>query len=88
MTQPSNTQCCVEACGGTCEATTITHEVKRGARLYVFENVPATICGKCRELWIDEEVLQEIDTLIEYGVPIQKIETPVYDFSRAPAPAH
>ena len=87
MTQPSNNRLCA-ACGGTCEVTTITHEVKRGTRLYVFENVPATICGECREIWIDEEVLQEIDKLIEYGVPVRKIETPVYDFSRAPAPAH
>jgi hypothetical protein len=38
--------------------------------------------------WIDEEVLQQIDKLIEYGVPVRKEETPVYDFSRAVAPAH
>jgi YgiT-type zinc finger domain-containing protein len=87
MTPLSNHQLCA-ACGGTGEATTITHEVKRGTHMYLFQNVPATICGECRELWIDEEVLQEIDTLIEYGVPVRKIETPVYDFSRAPAPAH
>jgi Zn-finger nucleic acid-binding protein len=48
----------------------------------------AKICGECREMWIDEEVLQELDKLIEYGVPVRKMETPVYDFSRAPAPAH
>ena len=84
---PSTTQLCA-ACGGKLEATTITHEVKRGTHIYLFQNVPAKICGECRELWIDEEVLQEIDKLIEYGVPVRKIETPVYDFSRAPAPAH
>ena len=84
---PSNTKLCA-ACGGTCETTTITHEVKRGTHIYLFQNVPAKICGECRELWIDEEVLQEIDKLIEYGVPVRKIETPVYDFSRVVAPAH
>jgi YgiT-type zinc finger domain-containing protein len=87
MTTPTNKQCCV-VCGGTCEATTITHEVKRGTHIYLFQNVPAKICGECRELWIDEVVLQEIDKLIEYGVPVRKIETPVYDFSRVVAPAH
>ena len=38
--------------------------------------------------WIDEEVLQVIDRLIESGVPVQTVETPVYDFPRAGAPAH
>jgi len=45
----SNTQLC-GACGGTCEATTITHEVKRGTHISLFQNVPATICGECREI--------------------------------------
>jgi YgiT-type zinc finger domain-containing protein len=80
---PSKTQLCA-ACGGKLEATTITHEVKRGTHIYLFQNVPATICGACREIWIDEEVLQQIDRLIETGVPVRKVETPVYDF----APAH
>jgi len=32
--------------------------------------------------------MQQIDQLIETGVPVRKVETPVYDFSRAVAPAH
>jgi len=87
MTSPSNTQLCV-LCGGTLEATTITHEVKRGTDIYLFQNVPAKICGECRDIWIDDEVLEQIDRLIETGVPVRKVETPVYDFSRAVAPAH
>jgi hypothetical protein len=50
--------------------------------------VPAKICSKCRDIWIDEEVLQQIDQLIETGVPVRTVETPVYDFPRAVAPAH
>jgi YgiT-type zinc finger domain-containing protein len=87
MTSPSNTQLCV-LCGGTLEATTITHEVKRGTHIYLFQNVPAKICSECRDIWIDDEVLEQIDRLIETGVPVRKVETPVYDFSRAVAPAH
>jgi len=87
MTSPSNTQLCV-LCGGKLEATTITHEVKRGTDISLFQNVPATICGECRDIWIDDEVLEQIDRLIETGVPVRKVETPVYDFSRAVAPAH
>jgi YgiT-type zinc finger domain-containing protein len=87
MTTPSNNQRCA-LCGGKFEATTITHEERRGTHMYVFENVPAKICGECREIWIDEEVLQQIDQLIETGVPERKVETPVYDFPRAIAHAH
>ena len=76
------------ACGGKLEATTITHEVKRSTHIYLSQNVPAKVCTACGEIWIDEEVLQQIDQLIESGVPVRKVETPVYDFLRAVAPAH
>jgi YgiT-type zinc finger domain-containing protein len=87
MTTTSNNQRCA-VCGGELEATTITHEEKRGSQIYLFQNVPAKVCTACGEIWIDEEVLQQIDQLIEYGVPVGKVETPVYDFPRAIAPAH
>ena len=74
-------------CGGALKATTITHEEKRDSNIYLFQNVPANVCTACGEIWIDEEVLQEIDKLIESGVPVRKVETPVYDFPRAVAPA-
>jgi YgiT-type zinc finger domain-containing protein len=86
MTTQTNNQLCA-VCGGELEATTITHEVKRGTHIYLFQHVPAKVCTACREIWIDEEVLQVIDRLIETGVPVRKVETPVYDFPRAVAPA-
>ena len=86
MTTNANNQLCA-VCGGELEATTITHEVKRGTHIYLFQNVPAKVCTACGEIWIDEEVLQQIDRLIETGVPVRKVETPVYDFTRAAAPA-
>jgi YgiT-type zinc finger domain-containing protein len=86
MTTKTNNQLCA-VCGGEFEATTITHEEKRDGNRYVFQNVPAKVCTACGEIWIDEEVLQQIDQLIEYGVPARKVETPVYDFPRAVAPA-
>jgi YgiT-type zinc finger domain-containing protein len=87
MTTTTNNLLCA-VCGGALEATTITHEVKRGADIYLFQNVPAKVCAACGEIWIDEEVLQVIDRLIESGVPARKVETPVYDFPRAGVPAH
>ena len=40
MTTKSNNQLCA-VCGGELEATTITHEVKRGTHMYLFQYVPA-----------------------------------------------
>jgi YgiT-type zinc finger domain-containing protein len=65
MTTKANKQRCA-VCDSELEAITITHEEKRGTHIYLFQNVPAKICGECREIWIDEEVLQQIDKLIEY----------------------
>jgi YgiT-type zinc finger domain-containing protein len=87
MTTKANKPRCA-VCGGELQATTITHEEKRDSQIYLFQNVPAKVCTACGEIWIDEEVLQEIDKLIEYGVPERKVETPVYDFPSAVAPAH
>jgi len=79
-----HTTCCV-VCGGELQATTITHEEKRGTHLYLFQNVPAKGCTTCGEIWIDEEVLKELDRLIATGIPVRTVETPVYDFARAGA---
>jgi len=37
------------------------------------------------EIWIDEETLKELDRLIDTGVPVRTVETPIYDFARATA---
>jgi YgiT-type zinc finger domain-containing protein len=73
--------------GGELKANTITHEEKRAAHIYLFQNVPAKVCNTCSEIWIDEEVLQQIDRLIETGILVRKVETPIYDFTRTAAPA-
>lgn len=70
-------------CGGQLRQTTITHEERRGTKFYLFQNVPAQVCGACGEVWIEEATLQEIDRLIREGEPTRKMETPVYDFAVA-----
>ena len=68
-------------CGGELRITNITHEERRGEKLYVFENVPAQVCVRCGEIWLEETTLQEIDRLIDQAQPTRKVETPVYDFA-------
>lgn len=79
-TQFTKERCAV--CGQKLCQTTITHEVRQEANIYLFQNVPAQVCKTCGEVWIEEITLQEIDRLIKEGEPIRKVETPVYDFVR------
>jgi YgiT-type zinc finger domain-containing protein len=78
-TNPTKELCAV--CGGELRPTTITHEERRGGHLYLFENVPAKVCTKCGEIWIEEKTLQAIDRLIERGQPTRHVPTPLYDFA-------
>jgi YgiT-type zinc finger domain-containing protein len=61
---------------------TITHQERRGAKLYLFQNVPAQVCSGCQEIWIEDTVLQEIDHLIAKGQPVPRVVTPVFDLAR------
>ncbi len=70
-------------CGGRLRKTVITHEEKRGTKLYLVRNVPAKACGSCGEVWIAGTTLEGIARLIRKGEPVRKIETPVYDFAVA-----
>jgi YgiT-type zinc finger domain-containing protein len=83
MTTNLKNQLCA-VCGGELQATTITHEEKRGTAIYLFQNVPAKVCAACGEVWIDEETLKALDRLIAEGVPVRTVKTPIYDFARVP----
>jgi len=52
-------------CGGTLERQTITHQQPWGDDLYEFENVPALVCRQCGEVWLEAEVGQLIDKIIQ-----------------------
>jgi YgiT-type zinc finger domain-containing protein len=52
-------------CGGSLERKTITHRQPWGDELYEFENVPALVCRQCGEVWLEAEVGQLIDKVIQ-----------------------
>jgi len=68
-------------CGGELKNTTITHEVRHGTQVYLFEHVPAQVCTICGEIWIEELVLQQIDRLLKQGEPARTVQMPIYDFT-------
>lgn len=78
--QQSQQKSICAVCGGKLEATTLTHEERRGTDIYLFQHVPALVCSVCGEIWIEETTMKEIDRLLHSGAPTHTVETPVYDF--------
>jgi YgiT-type zinc finger domain-containing protein len=79
----SQTKDICAVCGGKLRETSITHEERRGTQLYLFQHVPALVCSRCGEIWIEEATLKKIDRLLHSGEPTRTVETPVYDFALA-----
>ena len=74
---PNPTSCA--RCGGSLEHGTITHQQPWGDELYEFENVPALICRQCGEVWLDAEVGQLMNTIIErHPEPRKFHQVPVF----------
>lgn len=57
----------------------ITHQQPWGAELYEFENVPASVCRQCGEVYLDAQVSQLIDAVIKRNPePKRYHQVPVY----------
>lgn len=79
MTRRAKEPCAV--CGSKLRPTTVTHEERREAHCYLFQNVPAQVCAACGEVWIEEATLREIDRLLSKGGPVHKVHTQIFNFA-------
>lgn len=69
-------------CGGTLEPKTITHQQPWGEELYEFENVPALVCRQCGEVWLNAEISQRIDEIIQHHPqPKRYHQVPVFSLA-------
>jgi YgiT-type zinc finger domain-containing protein len=69
-------------CGGSLERKTITHQQPWGDELYEFENVPALVCRQCGEVWLEAEVGQLIDRIIQqHPEPKRYHQVPVFSLA-------
>ena len=74
---PTPTKC--TKCGGSLQRQTITHRQSWGDQLYEFENVPALVCQQCGEVWLEAEVGQLIERIIqEQPEPKRYHQIPVF----------
>jgi YgiT-type zinc finger domain-containing protein len=53
------------ACGGTMEQGETTFTVDFGAGVVVLRNVPAMVCSQCGMEWINDEIAEEIEKIVE-----------------------
>jgi YgiT-type zinc finger domain-containing protein len=69
-------------CGGSLERQTVTHQQPWGEELYEFENVPALVCRQCGEVWLEAEVGQLIDKIIQHHPQPKKYrQAPVFSLA-------
>jgi YgiT-type zinc finger domain-containing protein len=47
------------------EKRIVVHQQNWGGELYEFENVPALVCRQCGEVWLEAEVGQLIEKIIQ-----------------------
>jgi YgiT-type zinc finger domain-containing protein len=78
MSTPNN---CV-LCGGSLKPQTITYQKPWGDELYEFENVPALVCQECGEVWLDAEVSQLMERIIQlHPQPKRYHQVPVFSLT-------
>jgi YgiT-type zinc finger domain-containing protein len=64
-------------CGGVEIITSVTRQFSRHGQVFVFQNIPVTVCESCGTVFFSEENLQKIDRLIESG---HTVPAPVNSF--------
>jgi YgiT-type zinc finger domain-containing protein len=79
------------ACGSTeARRTLVRSAFWLDDRLVVVEDVPAVVCGSCREQSIDDDTVVQLDLLRGEGFPaeraLRELRVPVFSFAGRPGP--
>ena len=80
MSRQSPTRC--GDCGGSLERKTIVHTQPWGEDLYRFEDVPALVCAQCGSVWLEAQVSQAIDRVIQSHTSPKRFQSvPVFSLA-------
>lgn len=70
-------------CGGALVKQEIDYEKKVGNRRALFENVPAQVCTRCEEVWLDASVAEKIEKLFWKSLrPKKWLRIPILSLSK------
>lgn len=82
--KPDRDTCSV--CGTPLRIERITYTQTIGDAFYVVTDVPAKVCPQDGEQYLEPDVVDAVQDLIDRGTaPTKTIEVPVYRFSQGPA---
>ena len=67
-------------CKGNLNSGTINYPIDLGDKFILIKEVPANICGQCGEYYIDDEVFEKIENIInhvkkaDFGIEIEVVK--------------
>ena len=71
-----------EHCGGKVRTKRVIVDLRRGARLYIFRNVPVGVCSKCGERYYPGRTLEHLDEIAKHGLDqAETIRVPTFDYA-------
>lgn len=72
------------SCGGILVSKKIEYEKCVGSKRMIFENVPASVCASCDEVWLAGSVAEKIEKVFHKNLkPKSWIKIPVWAFPKA-----
>ncbi|HLX65061.1 MAG TPA: YgiT-type zinc finger protein [Planctomycetota bacterium] len=70
-----------EFCGGKVVERRLTKDLRLGARLFAFENVPVGVCVNCGHRIFKGPVLERLEELAHSRAPVKRrLSVPVRDY--------
>jgi len=74
-------------CGGETQIKKRTVDFRWGDKLFVIQNVPVEVCGKCGERYYSAKVSSKMDQIVQKSLksktikPKKVLEVPVFNFA-------
>ena len=73
-------KCSIQGCPGGYNAARITHTVRRGSDIVVFEHVPAELCSVCGDILLLPETMRHLEELLSAGLKPDRT-APVFEYA-------
>ena len=72
-----------EYCGGRVRTRRVTVDVRRGAQLCIFHNVPVGVCSACGERYYPGPLLEQLDEVARH-LPngAKRVKVPAFDYAQ------
>lgn len=69
-------------CGGKLITKRVSYDQHWGEQLVLFEDVPASVCLDCGEIWLSAKTIKTMDNILSKKTkPTKKIQVPVWSLS-------